>query len=59
MGKVFTLLALALLAACAVWAWISLRRYSAHKRLAEERAAAFIAETMNAVKKAKPAPDKT
>lgn len=54
----FTLLALALLIACVLWAWVSLRKYAARKRLEEERAAAFMAEALNAAKKAKPARDK-
>ncbi len=53
----FTLLALALVIACALWAWVSLRKYAARKRLEEERAAALMAEALNAVKKAKPARD--
>jgi hypothetical protein len=58
MGKMFTLLALALVIACVLWAWVSLRKYAARKRLEEERAAAFMAEALNAAKKAKPARDK-
>jgi len=57
MGKMFTLLALALVIACALWAWVSLRKYAARKRLEEERAAALMAEALNTVKKAKPARD--
>ena len=53
MGKTFTLLALALLAACAILAWVSLRKYAARKRLEEERAAAFMVEALNAMKKAR------
>ena len=56
---IVTLLALALLVVCAIWAWVSLRKYAERKRLEEERAAAFMAEALNAVKKAKPARDKT
>ena len=59
MGKMSTLLALALLIVCAIWAWISLRKYTERKRLEEQRAAAFMAEALNAAKKARPAPDKT
>lgn len=58
MGKTFTLLALALLAACAIWAWVSLRKYAARKRLEEERAAAFMVEAVNAMKKARSTGDK-
>lgn len=54
----FTLLALALLIACALWALISLRKYAARKQLEEKRAAALMAGTLNAAKKAKPARDK-
>jgi len=59
MGKTFSLLALALLITCAIWAWIGVRKYAARKRLGEERAAAFMAEAMNAMKKARSAEDKT
>ncbi len=59
MGKAFTLLAVALLAACAIWAWVSLRKYAARKRLEEERAAAFMVETVNAMKKARSAGEKS
>ena len=58
MGKVFTLMALALLAACAIWGWISLRKYAARKRLEEERAAAFMVEAVNALRKARSTGDK-
>ena len=59
MGKTFTLLSLALLLACAIWAWISVRKYAARKRLGEERAAAFMSEAVNAMKKARSARDNT
>lgn len=59
MGKTFSLLALALLLACAIWGWISVRKYAARKRLGEERAAAFMAEAVTAMKKARSAGDKT
>ena len=49
----FNLLALALFVACIVWAWITMRKYAARKRLEEERAAAFIAEAANALRKAR------
>jgi type II secretory pathway pseudopilin PulG len=52
MGKTFTLLAIALLAACALWLWLSLRRYAARRRREEERATAFMAEVIRAAKKA-------
>ena len=55
----FTVLALALLAACVAWAWISVRKYSARKRMEEERAAAFIAETASALRKARTPTAKT
>ena len=58
MGKTFTLLALALLGACAIWAWVSLRKYAARKRLEEERAAAFMVEAVNAMKKERPTEEK-
>jgi len=57
MGKTFSLLALVIV--CAIWAWISVRKYAARKRLGEERAAAFMAEAMNAMKKTRSARDKT
>lgn len=51
MGKTFTLLAIALVAVCALWLWLSLRKYAARKRLEEERATAFMAEVIRAAKK--------
>ena len=51
MGKTFTLLAIALLIVCAIWLWLSLRRYAARKRREEERATAFMAEAIRAAKK--------
>jgi hypothetical protein len=59
MGKLFTVLALALLVACVAWAWISVRKYSARKRMEEERAAAFIAETASALRKGRTPTPKT
>ena len=58
MGKMFNFAALALLVACVVWAWISVRRYSERKRLEEARAAAFMAETASALRKNHPPKDK-
>jgi hypothetical protein len=59
MGKMFNLFALALLVACVAWAWITVRKYSARKRLEEERAAAFIAEAASALRKSRTPPAKT
>jgi hypothetical protein len=59
MGKMFTLAALALLVALVVWVWITVRKHAARKRLEEERAAAFMAETASALRKSRPPPDKT
>jgi hypothetical protein len=59
MGKMFNLIALALIVACVAWAWISVRKYSARKRMEEERAAAFIAEAASAMRKARPPTAKT
>jgi len=59
MGKMFSILAIALVVACVAWAWISVRRYSARKRMEEERAAAFIAEAASAMRKARPPTAKT
>jgi hypothetical protein len=59
MGKMFTLAALALIVALVAWAWITARKYSARKRLEEERAAAFMAETASALRKGRKAPGKT
>jgi len=53
MGTMFNLLAIALVIACAAWAWVSVRRYAGRKRLEEARAAAFMAETLSALKKAR------
>lgn len=55
MGKTFTLLVFALLAVCVAWAWIALRKYAARRRFQEERAAAFMVEAVNALKKKGPA----
>ena len=59
MGKMFSVLAIALVVACVAWAWISVRRYSARKRMEEERAAAVIAEAASAMRKARPPTAKT
>jgi len=59
MAKMFNLLAIALVVACAVWAWIAVRRYSARKRLEEQRAAALMAEAASAARKARTPPGKT
>ena len=56
-GKMFSLVALALVIACVAWAWVTLRRHSARKRLEEERAAAFMAEAASAAKKTRAASD--
>ena len=53
MGKMFNLVALALVVACFAWAWISVRRYAERRRMEEARAAAFMAETVSALKKAR------
>ena len=58
MGKMFTLAALALFVVVVVWAWITVRKYSTRKRLEEERAAAFMAETASALRKSRTPPDK-
>jgi len=59
MGKMFNLAALALIVACVVWAWITVRKYSARKQLEEERAAAFMAETAAALRNQRPPPGKS
>jgi hypothetical protein len=59
MGKMFTLAALALIVVLVAWAWITVRKYSARKRLEEERAAAFMAEAASALRKGRTPPDKT
>jgi hypothetical protein len=53
MGKMLNLLTLALVIACVAWAWVSVRKYAARKRMEEERAAAFIAEATSALRKAR------
>jgi hypothetical protein len=59
MGKMFSLAALALFFALVAWMWITVRKHSARKRLEEERAAAFMAETASALRKARtPPPEK-
>jgi len=59
MGKMFYVAAIALIVACVAWAWISVRKYSARKRMEEERAAAFIAETASALRKGRTPKAKT
>ena len=59
MSKMFTAVAVALVVACVAWAWISVRKYSARKRMEEERAAAFIAETASALRKGRTPKAKT
>ena len=59
MAKLFNVLALALLVACVVGVWITVRRYSARKRVEEERAAAFVAEAAKALREKRSPPDKT
>jgi hypothetical protein len=56
MGKMFSLAAFALFLALVAWVWITVRKHSARKRLEEERAAAFMAETASALRKARAAP---
>jgi len=51
MGKTFALLAIALIAICALWLWLSLRKYAARKQLEEERTTTFLAEAIRAAKK--------
>ena len=58
MGKMFSLAAIALLVACVVWAWITLRKHAARKRDEEARAAAFMAETASALRKNRSPQDK-
>lgn len=58
MAMTFNLLALALLVACVGGVWIMVRRYSARKRVEEERAAVFVAEAAKALRKARTPPDK-
>ncbi|HEV8094526.1 MAG TPA: hypothetical protein VGP71_02285 [Burkholderiales bacterium] len=58
MAKMFNVLALALLVACVVGVWIAVRRYSARKRVEEERAAAFMAEAAKVARKARTPPGK-
>lgn len=58
MAKMFNVLALALLVACVVGVWIAVRRYSARKRVEEERAAAFAAEAAKALRNVRTPPDK-
>ena len=59
MAKMFNVLAIALLVACVVGVWITVRRYSARKRVEEERAAAFVAEAAKALREKRSPPDKT
>lgn len=49
----FHLVALALVIACVAWAWVSVRRYAERKRREEARAAAFLTETVSALRKAR------
>ena len=59
MGKMFSLAALALFFALVAWMWITVRKHSARKRLEEERADAFMAETASALRKTRtPPPEK-
>ena len=58
MAKMFSFAAVALLVACVVWAWTTLRKYSARKREEEARAAAFIAESASALRKDRSPQDK-
>jgi hypothetical protein len=58
MAKMFNVLAIALLVACVVGVWITVRRYAARKRVEEERAAAFVAEAAKALREARTPPDK-
>ena len=58
MAKMFNVLAIALLVACVAGVWITVRRYSARKRVEEERAAAFVAEAAKALREARTRPDK-
>jgi hypothetical protein len=53
MDKMFNIVAFALIIACIAWAWVSVRRYVERKRLEEARAAAFMAEAVSAMKKAR------
>ena len=51
MGKTVTLLGIALIAICALWLWLSLRKYAARKQREQERATTFMAEAIRAAKK--------
>lgn len=51
MGKTFTLLAIALIVICAIWLWLSLRKFAARRKREEERAVAFMAEAIRAARK--------
>ena len=55
MIKMFHLLAIAFVIASIAWAWVSVRKYTERKRREEARAAAFMAETMSALKNRTPA----
>ena len=59
MAKMFNVLAIALLVACVAGVWITVRRYSARKRVEEERAAAFVAEAAKALREKRTPADKT
>ena len=58
MAKMFNVLAIALLVACVAGVGITVRRYSARKRVEEERAAAFVAEAAKALREARTPPGK-
>jgi hypothetical protein len=53
MGTMFNVVALALVVACIAWAWVSVRKYAERKRREEARAAAFMAEALSSMKKAR------
>ena len=50
MSKTFVLLAIALLAVCGIWLWVSVRKYAARRQREDERAVAFMAEAVKAAK---------
>ena len=53
MGTMFNVVALALVVTCIAWAWVSIRKYAERRRREEARAAAFLAETVSAMKKSR------
>ena len=53
MASMFHFVAIALVVACVAWGWVSVRKYAERKRLEEARAAAFMAEAVSAMKKAR------